>query len=142
MWRTDTYWFDVAIATSGLIVGQLFLGHFGEHKPRWRRLLKSVLTVALVVGTTAFAGRGWTYVLFGAIVVALVVVHGWWLRQTSRYQFATWTTPLRRIVGWLTSVDQLQTHPINASAANSQYRGCLLHPLVGRPDRARVVFAP
>ena len=92
MWRTDTYWFDVAMATSGLILGQLFLGHFGEHKPRWRRLLKSVLTVSLVVGTTAFAGRGWTFLLFGAIVIALVVVHGWWL---PRHGVNGWTAEPR-----------------------------------------------
>jgi len=79
VWRTDTYWFDVAIATSGLMLGHLYFGRFEEHRPYWRRLLKSLLGVALVVGTTAFAGRAWTYVLLGAIAVALVVVDGWWL---------------------------------------------------------------
>lgn len=53
MWRTNAYWFDVAVATTGLMLGHLFFGRFEEHKPRWRRLLKSLLGIALVVGTSA-----------------------------------------------------------------------------------------
>jgi hypothetical protein len=83
MWQTDTYWFDVAIATGGLMLGHLFFGRFVEHTPRWRRLLKALLTVALIVGTTALAGRFWTYVLIGAIAVGILVVHGWWLPRNG-----------------------------------------------------------
>ena len=83
MWQTDTYWFDVAIATSGLMLGHLYFGRFSEHKPRWRLLLKSLLGVALVVGTTVFAGRSWTYVLLGVIAAGLIVVHGWWLPRNG-----------------------------------------------------------
>jgi hypothetical protein len=78
-WQTDTYWFDVAIATSGLMLGHLFFGRFEEHKPTWRRFGKSVLGVAIIVMTTAFFGRGWTYALLGATGIGIVVVHGWWL---------------------------------------------------------------
>ncbi len=38
MWRTDTYWIDVAIATTGLMLGHLYFGRFDEHRPRWRRM--------------------------------------------------------------------------------------------------------
>src|SRR5512143_3155201 len=79
MWRTDTYWFDVALAATVLMLGHLFLGRFVEHRSRWRRLFKSLISVALLVGTTAFAGRGWMYALLGAIVTGVLVVHGWWL---------------------------------------------------------------
>ena len=83
MWRTDTYWFDVAIATTGLMLGHIYFGRFAEHKPRWRLLLKSVLGIAMVVGTTAWAGREWTFALVGALLVALLVVHGWWLPRNG-----------------------------------------------------------
>lgn len=83
MWQTDTYWFDVAIATSGLMLGHLYFGRFEEHRPYWRRLGKSLLGVALIVGTTAFAGRSWTYVLLGIIGVGVVVIHGWWLPRNG-----------------------------------------------------------
>jgi 4-amino-4-deoxy-L-arabinose transferase-like glycosyltransferase len=83
MWRTDTYWFDVAIATTGLMLGHIYFGRFAEHKPRWRLLLKSVLGIAMVVGTTAWAGREWTFALVGVLLVALLVVHGWWLPRNG-----------------------------------------------------------
>ena len=83
MWQTDTYWFDVAIATTGLMLGHLYFGQFEEHRPRWRRLLKSLLGVAIVVGTTAWAGRGWTYALLAVIAMGVLIVHGWWLPRNG-----------------------------------------------------------
>lgn len=88
MWRTDTLWFDVAIATTGLMLGHLYFGRFEEHKPRWRRLVKSILGVSLVVGTTAFAWRGWMWVLIGAVAFGVLIVHGWWL---PRHGINGWT---------------------------------------------------
>ena len=83
MWRTDTFWFDVAIALTGLLLGHIYFGRFADYKPRWRLVGKSIIGVAMVVGTTAYAGRGWTYVLIGAIGVGLLVVHGWWLPRNG-----------------------------------------------------------
>ena len=79
MWRIDTYWFDVATTMTVLMVGQLCFGRFVEYQPRWRRLLKSLLGAAIVVGTSVWAGRAWLYVLLGVIAVGILVVHGWWL---------------------------------------------------------------
>lgn len=79
MWRTDTYWFDLAMATSLLTLGHLFLGRFSEYQSRWRRLLKSVLAVALIVGASAFLGRVWMWVAIGVMVLGVLVIHGWWL---------------------------------------------------------------
>lgn len=83
MWQTNTYWFDVALATTGLMLGHLYFGRFSDYKPRWRLLLKSLLGIALVVGTTALAGRFWTYVLIGAVGLGIVTVHGWWLPKNG-----------------------------------------------------------
>ena len=88
MWRTDNYWFDVALATSLLMLGHLYFGRFEEHKPRWRRLLKCMLGVLLVVATTAFFGREWTWALIGLIAVGVLIVHGWWL---PRHGINGWT---------------------------------------------------
>jgi hypothetical protein len=76
MWRTDTYWFDVALATSILTIGNICFGRFVEYQSRGLRILKALLSVALVVGTTAWAGRAWTYALLGVLAVAALVVHG------------------------------------------------------------------
>ena len=40
MWSIETAWFDVAIIMSMFAVGNILFGHFEEHKPKWRRLLK------------------------------------------------------------------------------------------------------
>ena len=79
MWRTDTYWFEVAIATTVLMLGHLYFGRFEEHRPRWRRLLKSLLLVVIMVGTTAWAGRVWMFVVLGVIAVGVLIIHAWWL---------------------------------------------------------------
>ena len=83
MWRTDTHWFDVALTMTVLMVGQLCFGRFVEHQSRWRRLLKSFLGAAIVVGASVWAGRVWLYVLLGLIVLGVVVVHGWWLPRNG-----------------------------------------------------------
>ena len=70
-WRTDTYWFDVAVVMTFLMLGQLFLGRFSEYQPRSRRLLKSVIGVVLLIGVAVSAGRGWMFVLLGAMLGAL-----------------------------------------------------------------------
>src|SRR5262245_18383835 len=79
MWRTDTYWFDVAVATSFLMLGQLFFGRFSEYQARGLRLLKSIVGVALIVATSALFGRPWSWVVIGVICAGILVIHGWWL---------------------------------------------------------------
>ena len=57
MWRIDTYWFDVAMTMTVLMVGHLFFGRFVEHRSRWRRLLKSLLGAAIIIGVSVWVGR-------------------------------------------------------------------------------------
>ena len=83
MWRTDTYWFDVALATGLLMLGHLYFGRFEEHKPRWRLLLKSIIGVAMVLGISAWFGRTWTFVFIGLLGLGVVIVHGWWLPRNG-----------------------------------------------------------
>jgi hypothetical protein len=83
MWRTDTYWFDVAIVTSVLMLGQIFFGRFVEYQSRWRRVLKSLVGVIVLIGTSVWAGREWMFALLAAIVVGIAVVHGWWLPRNG-----------------------------------------------------------
>ncbi|HEY2294383.1 MAG TPA: hypothetical protein VGM86_27095 [Thermoanaerobaculia bacterium] len=79
MWRTDTYWFDVAIVMTFFMLGHLGLGRFVEYQPRGRRLLKTLLGVAVLVGIGVWAGRVWMYTLLGLIVLGVLIVHGWLL---------------------------------------------------------------
>jgi hypothetical protein len=79
MWSTDTIWFDVALVAILLAFGNALLGRFSEHEPRWRRALKIVVGLALFVGVSTTAGRGWMYGLVAVTLAAIVAVHGWWL---------------------------------------------------------------
>ena len=71
MWRTDTYWFDVAIVTTVLMLGQIVFGRFVECEFRSRRVLKSLIGVVVLIVTTVWAGREWLYALLAAIVVGI-----------------------------------------------------------------------
>ena len=79
MWNTNTPWFDVAVAMTVFMLGQLCFGRFVEYQSRGRRVLKAFLGVGLLVTASAWAGRGWMYFLLMLIVVGVGVVHAWWL---------------------------------------------------------------
>lgn len=80
MWRADTIWLDLAVFLFLLLFGHILLGHFEDYKPKWRRLLKVVLSVALFIALSVTVGRRWTWLIFIVpVVVGVLVVHGWWL---------------------------------------------------------------
>ena len=49
MWTVDTRWFDVAVIMSLFALGNIFFGHFEQHKPPWRRVLKAAIVLAAVL---------------------------------------------------------------------------------------------
>ena len=79
MWHTETYWFDVALITTIFAVGNILFGHFEAHRPKWRRVLKVPVVLALFVAADAALGRGGMFALLGVAFLAVVVIHGWWL---------------------------------------------------------------
>jgi hypothetical protein len=76
MFNTDTLWFDVSLITGITAFGSIYFGHFELHTPKWRRVLKLIFFIVLAVLITSLAGRMWTYILLGVMMVALIVVHG------------------------------------------------------------------
>ena len=72
-------WFEIAIVCGITSVGQIFFGHFEERTPKWRKLLKLVLTVSLAVWISSQFGRHLLFAVLGVMLLAVVVVHGWWL---------------------------------------------------------------
>ncbi len=79
MWDTNTYWFDVSVAMTVFMLGQLCFGRFVEYQSRGRRFLKTLLGAGVLLAVSAWAGRGWMYVLLASIVTGVGVVHAWWL---------------------------------------------------------------
>jgi hypothetical protein len=88
MWSTETIWFDVAIVMSIFAVGNVCLGHFEEHKPKSRRVLKIAVVTGLVA-LLSYAGFRWVaYSLIGIMGLAAAYVHFVWL---PRHGVNGWT---------------------------------------------------
>ncbi len=60
MWRIDTLWFDLAIVMTIFVVGSILFGHFEEHKPKWRRLLKALIAYIHLRWLPNHGINGWT----------------------------------------------------------------------------------
>jgi len=79
MWRTDTIWFDLAVLMTLIVVGNILLGHFEQHKPKWRRILKVALAATIFVALITTTGRAWGYAFLAVPLVGALAVHCWWL---------------------------------------------------------------
>jgi hypothetical protein len=88
MWSTETLWFDASIVLGIFAIGNILFGHFEAHRPKWRRLLKVVLFLAIVLTLSAYVGRIWAYSFLAGILVVALYVHAVWL---PRHGINGWT---------------------------------------------------
>jgi hypothetical protein len=79
MWNTQTAWFDVAVVMTIFAIGNILFGHFEEHKPKLRRVLKVMVIVGLIAALSSAGLRWIAYTLIAILALASVYVHGWWL---------------------------------------------------------------
>lgn len=79
MWSTETVWFDLAVVLGIFAFGNVLFGHFEEHKPKLRRVLK-VLLFSLGIALLSMYGLRWVaFSILGLFGLAAVYVHGFWL---------------------------------------------------------------
>lgn len=78
-WSTDTPWFDVALVNIIFALGNIWMGHFEVHTPRWRRTLKVVIFTGIILVISATVGRVWSFALLGVLTLAVLYVHAIWL---------------------------------------------------------------
>ena len=79
MWRTNTAWFDLTVFMTIIVIGSVLFGHFEEHKPKWRRLLKVAIAAAIFASLATWLGREWAYGHLAIPLIAALVIHCWWL---------------------------------------------------------------
>ena len=79
MWSIATPWFDAAVILGIFAVGNILFGHFEQHRPKWRRVLKVVLFTAIFLAIVATAGRVWAYGLLALLFVFVGYIHAVWL---------------------------------------------------------------
>jgi hypothetical protein len=77
------YWFELAVVFGITAIGGIFFGHFEEHTPKWRRVLKVLLIGVVAVIVSATAGRIWFFVMIGVMSLAVIVIHVWWLPKNG-----------------------------------------------------------
>jgi hypothetical protein len=80
-WNTNSLWLEIAVVSIFFLLGNIFLGHFEERSPKWRKLAKYILTLAIVLTLSAFAGRVYAFTLLGLALIPVVYVHGILLPQ-------------------------------------------------------------
>ena len=76
MWNTNTIWFDVTIVSIVLLLGHIAFGHFEERSPRWRKLLKAVITFALMISLNLLFGRTIAFTVLGLWLLPVLYIHG------------------------------------------------------------------
>jgi hypothetical protein len=76
MWATNTLWVEIAVVSIMFLLGHIFLGHFEERSPKWRKLLKYVLTVCIILAISVLAGRTYAFIVLGVALIPVFYVHG------------------------------------------------------------------
>ena len=102
MWHTNTLWFEIAIVTITILLGHIFLGHFEERSPKWRKFVKWLAAIAIVVSISIFFGRTIALIVFGLFFIPVLYIHavllpkkginGWTGEPKSKYyEFRGWS---------------------------------------------------
>jgi L-asparagine transporter-like permease len=82
-------WMEVAIVATIFAVGNILFGHWEVETPKWRRLLKFLIVLAVTILLSRTFGRLWAFIFVGILALAALIVHGFWLPW--RYGINGWT---------------------------------------------------
>jgi hypothetical protein len=76
MWNINTIWFEVTIVTFFFLFGNIYMGHFEERSPKWRKLAKYFVTLAIIVSLSILFGRTIALSVLGLSIVPILYIHG------------------------------------------------------------------
>jgi hypothetical protein len=71
--------FEIACISTLVVIGNIFMGHFEEKTPKWRKLLKFIIYTTTLCLISYFFGREWFYFALGAMFLFVIIIHAWWL---------------------------------------------------------------
>jgi len=72
-----TFWGSVTWPL--LVTVAVVFGHFEAGTPKWRRIAKMLLVMALGASVSARYGRIWFWTMFVVMALPVIVIHVWWL---------------------------------------------------------------
>jgi hypothetical protein len=76
MWSTNSLWFEISIVTFFFLAGNIFMGHFEERSPNWRKFVKYIITLAIIISLSVFFGRTIALIVLAASLIPIIYVHG------------------------------------------------------------------
>jgi hypothetical protein len=79
MWNTNTLWFEIAIVSIVLLLGHIFLGHFEERAPKWKKILKYLVTLGVTISISIFFGRSVAFITLALTLIPVIYIHAVWL---------------------------------------------------------------
>jgi hypothetical protein len=102
MWNSNTLWFEITIVSILFLLGHIYLGHFEERSPKWRKLVKYLVTIIVIVSISVFFGRPAALIVLGLSFIPVIYVHavllpkkginGWTGEPKSKYyEFRKWS---------------------------------------------------
>jgi hypothetical protein len=76
MWHTDTLWFEIGIVSIFYLFGNIYFGHFEERSPKWKKVVKYLVTVLIICLLSVYFGRGIAFTFLGLALLPVIYVHG------------------------------------------------------------------
>jgi hypothetical protein len=76
MWQTNTLWFEISIVTFFFLLGNIFLGHFEERSPHLKKLIKYLITLAIIIVASVYLGRRIALLILGITLLPIAYIHG------------------------------------------------------------------
>jgi hypothetical protein len=75
MWDTGSLWFEVAVVSSLIALGHIFLGHFEERTPKLRKFIKYIITMIFVLGLSIYFGRTAALLTLALFFLPVLYIH-------------------------------------------------------------------
>ena len=79
MWATNSLWFEIAIVSIIYAAGNILMGHFEERTPKFRRVAKYILTMALICFISVVFSRTAAMIIVALFLIPLLYIHGYYL---------------------------------------------------------------
>ena len=75
MWNINSVWFELFIFSSILLFGNILMGHFIERTPRFKRIIKTVIILIIMLLISIFFGKIIAFIFFSLFLIPLLYVH-------------------------------------------------------------------
>jgi hypothetical protein len=76
MWHTDSLWFEISIVSVYFLLGHIYFGHFEEQSPKWRKVLKYIVMLIIIITISIYFGRTAALTLLGLTLIPIYYIHG------------------------------------------------------------------